>query len=39
MLETTESAIKSRLFRARQALANQLETQSVQALLPAMEGS
>jgi RNA polymerase sigma-70 factor (ECF subfamily) len=39
MLETTESAIKSRLFRARQALANQLESQSVQALFPAMEGS
>jgi RNA polymerase sigma-70 factor (ECF subfamily) len=28
ILDTTESAIKSRLFRARQALANALETQS-----------
>ena len=28
ILDTTESAIKSRLFRARQALANRLETQS-----------
>jgi RNA polymerase sigma-70 factor (ECF subfamily) len=39
MLETTESAIKSRLFRARQALANQLESRPVPVLDPAMEGS
>lgn len=39
MLETTESAIKSRLFRARQALAKELESQPVSALNPAMEGS
>ena len=39
MLDTTESAIKSRLFRARQALANQLESQPLSSLNPAMEGS
>jgi RNA polymerase sigma-70 factor, ECF subfamily len=39
MLETTESAIKSRLFRARQALANQLETHPIPALDPTVEGS
>lgn len=41
MLDTTESAIKSRLFRARQALASQLDSRAV-ALLntdPEMEGS
>ncbi|MCD4686012.1 MAG: sigma-70 family RNA polymerase sigma factor [Anaerolineae bacterium] len=39
MLETTESAIKSRLFRARQALANQLEAHPIPALDPTVEGS
>jgi len=39
MLETTESAIKSRLFRARQALADQLESQPLSSLNVAMEGS
>lgn len=39
MLETTESAIKSRLFRARQALANRLESRPIPALDPAVEGS
>lgn len=39
MLETTESAIKSRLFRARQALANQLESKSIPEFVHAMEGS
>ncbi len=39
MLDTTESAIKSRLFRARQALASQLESQPLSSLDPAMEGS
>lgn len=39
MLDTTESAIKSRLFRARQALADQLESQSIPAFDPALEGS
>lgn len=38
MLDTTESAVKSRLFRARQALADQLESQSVPSMLIAMEG-
>jgi len=41
MLDTTESAIKSRLFRARQALASQLDNRAI-ALLntdPEMEGS
>jgi RNA polymerase sigma-70 factor, ECF subfamily len=39
MLDTTESAIKSRLFRARQALADYLETQPASALDPMVEGS
>lgn len=39
MLDTTESAIKSRLFRARQALANQFESQPFSSFDPAMEGS
>ena len=39
MLETTESAIKSRLFRARQALAKELESKPISSLNPAMEGS
>jgi len=39
MLGTTESAIKSRLFRARQALAQQLESRPLSALNPALEGS
>jgi RNA polymerase sigma-70 factor (ECF subfamily) len=39
MLDTTESAIKSRLFRARQALADQLESTPLSSLNPAMEGS
>jgi len=39
MLETTESAIKSRLFRARQALANQIESKPIPARNPAMESS
>lgn len=39
MLGTTESAIKSRLFRARQALAQQLEARPLSALNPALEGS
>jgi len=39
MLNTTESAVKSRLFRARQALAEQLESQPMSSLSPAMEGS
>ncbi len=39
MLDTTESAIKSRLFRARQALANHLESHPMPALDPAVEGS
>jgi RNA polymerase sigma-70 factor (ECF subfamily) len=38
MLDTTESAIKSRLFRARQALADELESKPIPALDPAMEG-
>ncbi len=39
LLDTTESAVKSRLFRARQALAAQMESQPVSSLNPAMEGS
>ena len=41
MLETSESAVKSRLFRARQALAKLLEPANAlsQAMTPAMEGS
>lgn len=38
MLDTTESAIKSRLFRARQALASRLESRPIPALDPAVEG-
>lgn len=40
-LDTTESAIKSRLFRARQALAKLMEPEVVAAqnMQPAMEGS
>lgn len=39
MLDTTESAIKSRLFRARQALAGELESQPASVLGPVLEGS
>lgn len=39
MLGTTESAIKSRLFRARQALAEYLESRPVSALDPVLENS
>lgn len=39
MLGTTESAIKSRLFRARQALAGQLGTRPLSALNPELRGS
>ena len=39
MLHTTESAIKSRLFRARQALADYLGTQDAAVLDRVMEGS
>lgn len=39
ILDTTESAIKSRLFRARQALAKQLEDRPVPFFDPALEGS
>ena len=39
MLNTTESAIKSRLFRARQTLADQLESRPIPSLNTAMEGS
>ena len=39
MLDTTESAVKSRLFRARQALASELESRPIPNLNPAMEGS
>jgi RNA polymerase sigma-70 factor (ECF subfamily) len=39
MLETTESAVKSRLFRARQALVKELESKPISSLNPAMEGS
>ncbi|NJL93223.1 MAG: sigma-70 family RNA polymerase sigma factor [Anaerolineae bacterium] len=38
MLETTESAIKSRLFRARQALAQQIDAQEAPHLVAALEG-
>jgi len=40
-LQTSESAIKSRLFRARQTLAGLLEGRSVPArtMAPVMEGS
>ncbi len=39
MLDTTESAVKSRLFRARQALAEHLDAQPASALNVAVEGS
>lgn len=39
MLDTTESAVKSRLFRARQALAENLDAQPASALNLAVEGS
>ncbi|HVO70602.1 MAG TPA: sigma-70 family RNA polymerase sigma factor, partial [Aggregatilineaceae bacterium] len=39
MLDTTESAIKSRLFRARQLLAHQVESHPIPSLDPTMEGS
>lgn len=39
MLDTTESAVKSRLFRARQTLAGLLDTRPLSFLDPAMEGS
>jgi len=38
LLDTTESAIKSRLFRARQALSDQLQTSGVAQLMVAVEG-
>lgn len=38
LLDTTESAIKSRLFRARQALSDQLHTGSAAQLVVAVEG-
>lgn len=38
MLETTESAIKSRLFRARQMLAEQIEGETARRLIVAVEG-
>ena len=37
MLETTESAIKSRLFRARQMLADKLDPSMAGALSPLLE--
>jgi RNA polymerase sigma-70 factor (ECF subfamily) len=39
MLDTTESAVKSRLFRARQTLAERLESRPIPSLNPALEGS
>jgi RNA polymerase sigma-70 factor (ECF subfamily) len=39
MLDTTESAVKSRLFRARQALAEKMTSQERAVLHLAMEGS
>jgi len=39
MLGTTESAIKSRLFRARQTLADYLESRPVSTLDPVLENS
>lgn len=38
MLDTTESAIKSRLFRARQSLAEKMEGDSLTRLVIAVEG-
>lgn len=37
ILETTESAIKSRLFRARQMLAESVDEKTASALMPLME--
>lgn len=37
ILETTESAIKSRLFRARQMLADSVDEKTASALMPLME--
>lgn len=39
MLDTTESAIKSRLFRARQALAERLKANQSGRLVAALEGA
>ncbi len=39
MLDTTESAIKSRLFRARQMMANNLRSESHSSLIVAVEGT
>jgi RNA polymerase sigma-70 factor, ECF subfamily len=38
ILDTTESAIKSRLFRARQMLADKLDAQTASVLAPLLEG-
>jgi RNA polymerase sigma-70 factor (ECF subfamily) len=38
MLDTTESAIKSRLFRARQSLAEKMESEGISRLIVAVEG-
>jgi RNA polymerase sigma-70 factor (ECF subfamily) len=38
MLETTESAIKSRLFRARQSLAEKMEGDTISRLIMVAEG-
>lgn len=39
MLDTTESAVKSRLFRARQTLAERLGSRPIPSLDPVLEGS
>jgi RNA polymerase sigma-70 factor (ECF subfamily) len=39
VLQTTESAVKSRLFRARRALAEMIGPRPAGRLMPAMEGS
>lgn len=39
MLDTTESAIKSRLFRARQMMADSLRSESHSSLIVAVEGT
>jgi DNA-directed RNA polymerase specialized sigma24 family protein len=39
MLNTTESAIKSRLFRARQMMADSLRSESHSSLIVAVEGT
>lgn len=39
MLDTTESAIKSRLFRARQMMADSLRSESHPSLIVAVEGT